>query len=116
MQLCAQDLKRYLDSKNETVRQEYVLSNSAFSYASVLVEVIDKVIKLFLIALVRGYQLFLSNFMGGQCRFEPTCSFYALEALETHNSLKAICLIVSRLAACRPYGKSGYDPIPNSRR
>jgi putative membrane protein insertion efficiency factor len=67
--------------------------------------------KLF-IALVRGYQLFLSPFLGGSCRFQPTCSAYAIEALRMHGALRGTGLALRRLSACHPLGRSGFDPVP----
>ena len=65
-----------------------------------------------LIALVRGYQLVLSPFLGGACRFQPTCSAYAMEALRTHGALRGTGLALRRLSACHPLGRSGFDPVP----
>ena len=65
-----------------------------------------------LIALVRAYQLFLSPFLGGSCRFQPTCSVYAMEALRTHGALRGTGLTLRRLSACHPLGRSGFDPVP----
>lgn len=69
-----------------------------------------------LIALVRLYQLTLSPYLGGSCRFLPTCSAYAIEALGTHGALRGTVLAVRRLAACHPLGRSGYDPVPAVRK
>ncbi len=69
--------------------------------------------KLFLI-LIRLYQLTLSPYIGQHCRFYPTCSCYAQEALKTQALIKALFLITRRLVHCRPFGKSGYDPVPIS--
>jgi putative membrane protein insertion efficiency factor len=65
-----------------------------------------------LIALVRLYRLTLSPFLGGSCRFLPTCSAYAIEALETHGARRGSLLALRRLAACHPFGRSGFDPVP----
>lgn len=50
--------------------------------------------------------------LGHNCRFTPTCSQYALEALETHGALKGLALSVWRILRCNPFGKFGYDPVP----
>lgn len=65
-----------------------------------------------LIAIIRVYQLTLSPFLGGSCRFLPTCSAYSIEALRTHGARKGMVLAVRRLARCHPFGRSGYDPVP----
>jgi putative membrane protein insertion efficiency factor len=67
-----------------------------------------------LIALVRGYQLTLSPFLGGSCRFLPTCSEYAREALERHGAWRGSWLALRRLSRCHPLGASGFDPVPAS--
>jgi putative membrane protein insertion efficiency factor len=65
-----------------------------------------------LIALIRGYQLTLSPFVGGACRFAPSCSAYAREAIERHGAWRGSWLALRRLAKCHPFGGSGYDPVP----
>ena len=65
-----------------------------------------------LILLVRAYQVVLSPLFSGCCRFEPSCSNYMIEALQTHGVLKGFCLGVRRLLRCHPFGESGYDPVP----
>jgi len=67
-----------------------------------------------LIALVRAYQLTLSPFLGGSCRFLPTCSVYAIEALETHGAWRGSALALRRLSSCHPFGRSGHDPVPSA--
>lgn len=62
--------------------------------------------------LIRVYQLCLSPFLGKCCRFYPSCSEYALEALKKHGSLKGVWLIVRRLAKCHPWHSGGNDPVP----
>ncbi|MEM1162628.1 MAG: membrane protein insertion efficiency factor YidD [Pseudomonadota bacterium] len=67
-----------------------------------------------LIALpVRAYRLFGSPWVGRNCRFQPTCSEYALEALAKHGAIKGTWLTIRRLGRCRPGGGDGYDPVPD---
>jgi len=61
---------------------------------------------------IRAYQLLLSPLLGCNCRFTPSCSCYALEAIETHGAYKGGLLTVKRLLRCHPFAKAGYDPIP----
>ena len=61
---------------------------------------------------VRGYQLLVSPFLPPACRFLPTCSEYAVEAIEHHGAGRGVVLALLRLARCHPWGGSGYDPIP----
>lgn len=67
-----------------------------------------------LIALIRGYQLTLSPFLGGSCRFLPTCSAYAIEAIAAHGAWRGSTLALRRLSKCHPLGRSGFDPVPPS--
>jgi len=61
---------------------------------------------------VRAYQVTLSPLFSGCCRFEPSCSNYALEALRVHGAWKGSLLAIRRLLRCRPFGPYGYDPVP----
>ncbi|MEM9166454.1 MAG: membrane protein insertion efficiency factor YidD [Planctomycetota bacterium] len=61
---------------------------------------------------VRVYQFTLSPLLGGQCRFHPTCSVYAISALREHGAWRGGRLAVRRLLRCHPFGKGGYDPVP----
>ncbi len=65
-----------------------------------------------LIQLVRLYRIAISPWLGGNCRFDPTCSNYAIEALQDHGILKGSWLAVRRIGRCHPWGGSGYDPVP----
>jgi putative membrane protein insertion efficiency factor len=65
-----------------------------------------------LIALVRGYRLLLSPWLGSACRFTPTCSAYALAALERHGSAAGSYLTLARLARCHPWCAGGIDEVP----
>jgi putative membrane protein insertion efficiency factor len=64
------------------------------------------------IVLLRAYQLLLSPFTGGACRFEPSCSAYAITAVETHGAWRGLRLALKRVASCHPLGRSGFDPVP----
>jgi putative membrane protein insertion efficiency factor len=64
------------------------------------------------LVLIRAYQLLLSPFAGGACRFEPSCSHYALTAVETHGALRGLWLALRRVSSCHPLGRSGFDPVP----
>jgi hypothetical protein len=66
-----------------------------------------------LIALVRGYRFFLSPWLGSACRFEPTCSAYALQALERHGAAAGSYLTLHRLGRCHPWCAGGCDPVPD---
>jgi len=61
---------------------------------------------------VRAYQLSFSALLGRQCRFLPTCSHYAMEALERHGTLKGSALAFRRFLRCHPFAAAGYDPVP----
>lgn len=68
-----------------------------------------------LIALVKLYQLLLSPFLGGQCRFYPSCSNYAIEAIETHGAWRGSLLAARRILRCHPFSVGGADPVPPAR-
>ena len=63
-------------------------------------------------ALIWVYQATLSGFLGQRCRFYPSCSHYALEAIDTHGSLKGSLLAVKRVSRCHPFTEGGVDPVP----
>lgn len=68
-----------------------------------------------LIAIVRGYRLLLSPWLGGACRFTPTCSHYAIEALQRHGAGHGSYLAARRLLRCGPWCTGGHDPVPPTR-
>ncbi|MGN1085338.1 MAG: membrane protein insertion efficiency factor YidD [Lachnospiraceae bacterium] len=66
-----------------------------------------------LIAMIRFYQKYISPYKGGSCcRFIPTCSQYALEALEKYGAFKGSLLAIRRILRCHPFHAGGYDPVP----
>ncbi len=71
-----------------------------------------KIISKALIFLVRIYQVTISPLLGANCRYSPTCSAYAVDALKIHGPFKGLWLAIKRIASCHPWGGSGYDPVP----
>jgi uncharacterized protein len=68
--------------------------------------------KIILIGLIEGYQKYLSPLKPPMCRFQPTCSQYAIAALQTHGILKGSWLATCRICRCHPLHPGGYDPVP----
>jgi len=64
------------------------------------------------LSVLRGYKLMLSPLFAGSCRFLPSCSDYAREAIVEHGLIKGVWLAGRRLGRCHPFGSSGYDPVP----
>ena len=69
-------------------------------------------IRRLMVLCIRGYQKFISPYLGDNCRFYPTCSQYAIEALEVHGVIKGSILAAWRILRCNPLGKPGFDPVP----
>lgn len=67
--------------------------------------------KIFVI-IIRKYQMFISPLFGAKCRFIPTCSNYAIEAIEKYGVIYGMYLSVGRILRCNPFGPVGYDPVP----
>jgi uncharacterized protein len=65
-----------------------------------------------LVVLVAAYRYALSPMLGRSCRFHPSCSEYAQEALERHGALRGIWLALRRIGRCHPWHRGGYDPVP----
>jgi len=78
--------------------------------------VVSKALCLPIVGLIWVYRFTLSPIVGGQCRFEPTCSRYALESYRVHGLLRGTSLMVRRLLRCHPFNRGGYDPVPLNRR
>jgi hypothetical protein len=72
----------------------------------------SRAVRALLLGLIRLYQLTLSPWLGRRCRYEPTCSRYAAEALTRFGVRRGVWLAAKRLGRCHPWGRSGYDPVP----
>ncbi len=72
-------------------------------------------IRSFLIGVVKAYRLLLSPWIGDSCRFEPSCSAYALQALKVHGAAAGSYLILMRLGRCHPWCRAGHDPVPDEK-
>ena len=77
-----------------------------------LVRALSRLLALPLIGLVKLYRLLLSPLVGQHCRFTPTCSIYAIEALQAHGAVRGSLLAAHRLSRCHPWCEGGYDPVP----
>src|SRR4026209_1041697 len=71
-----------------------------------------RILSLPFIAVIKLYQWIISPVLGPKCRFTPSCSHYAAEALKKHGVFKGLWLAVKRISRCHPWGGSGYDPVP----
>ena len=74
--------------------------------------IINKPVSMFFILLIKTYRLCLSPFLGSNCRFDPTCSEYGIQAFKKHNLIKAFVLIGKRVFRCHPFSSGGADPLP----
>ena len=79
-----------------------------------IVQTVFNLPKNILIWLVNAYRLLLSPWLGGDCRFEPTCSVYALQALKKHGAISGAALAACRIARCQPWCQGGHDPVPSA--
>tara|TARA_B100000035_G_scaffold195901_1_gene167335 strand:- start:899 stop:1120 length:222 start_codon:yes stop_codon:yes gene_type:complete len=68
------------------------------------------------IFLVKAYQITISPLIGSNCRFQPTCSQYMIEAIDNHGVMKGLSLGIKRISKCHPFGSSGYDPVPKEKK
>jgi uncharacterized protein len=73
----------------------------------------QKIIQQFFILILTAYRGFISPLLGPNCRFTPSCSRYALEAIQKQGTVRGLYLTFKRLSRCHPGGKAGYDPVPN---
>lgn len=66
-----------------------------------------------LTGIIRIYQIAISPYLPNNCRYSPTCSQYAIEALQEHGFFKGSWLAIKRIGRCHPWAKGGYDPVPH---
>jgi hypothetical protein len=76
------------------------------------VKLLNKILSLPIIALIRFYQWVISPILGPKCRYTPTCSAYALQAIRKYGFFKGMKLALKRIGRCHPWGGHGYDPVP----
>ncbi|VAW88758.1 Membrane protein insertion efficiency factor YidD [hydrothermal vent metagenome] len=69
-----------------------------------------------LILFIKGYQLLISPLLGNNCRFYPSCSHYAQDAIEMHGGVKGLWLTIRRLLRCHPFHPGGFDPVPDNKK
>lgn len=81
-----------------------------------MLDALGKLLAWPLLALVWLYRMLVSPWLGANCRFEPTCSQYALQALREHGAFRGSWLAAKRIGRCHPWGGTGYDPVPGSKR
>ena len=72
----------------------------------------DSAMKKIIILLIRGYRYLISPYIPSSCRYHPSCSSYAIEAIERHGVITGTILALRRLARCHPFHEGGYDPVP----
>lgn len=77
-----------------------------------MLKALGRLLALPLVLLVRIYSYVISPLLGTNCRYEPTCSTYAIEALQKYGAFRGTALAARRIARCHPWGGSGYDPLP----
>jgi hypothetical protein len=106
--------QRPLPNKREWARSAPALRSASTQASALWVGVADaltQVIGALLISLVRLYQLTLSPLLGPSCRFHPTCSAYAMEAIRQYGPLRGTRRALRRLARCHPWSEGGFDPV-----
>ncbi|GGG62125.1 hypothetical protein BXY58_2597 [Epilithonimonas arachidiradicis] len=89
--------------------------DSVFDFSAIFVLLkimLNKILTFPIVILIKFYQLAISPWLGKNCRYDPTCSHYTLEALKVHGLFKGSWLAIKRIGSCHPWGGEGYDPVP----
>ena len=81
-----------------------------------MINIFEKSIKILILILLKAYKFLISPFLGTNCRFLPSCSDYACEAITKKGVIKGGVLAIKRLTKCHPWGKSGYDPVKKQKK
>lgn len=77
-----------------------------------MLKLLHRIVRWKLLLVIKVYQSVISPWIPASCRYTPTCSAYAKEAIEKHGSIKGLVLTIKRIGTCHPWGGSGYDPVP----
>lgn len=77
---------------------------------------LKRIVEKFFILLIKFYQVSISPLLGSNCRYSPTCSQYAIDALKTWGPIKGTWLGIKRISKCHPFGGHGYDPVPKKKK
>src|SRR5690606_2841811 len=93
-------------------RQRWAITNASARCGSFCAEPGTRSVGRLLVALIRLYQIALSPLLGAHCRFTPTCSNYAIDAIRKHGALVGTGYTIWRLLRCQPFCRGGYDPVP----
>jgi len=93
------------------VKVDLIFDFSAI-FVSVNLKMLNRILTFPFVVLIKFYQFFISPWLGKNCRYEPTCSHYTLEALKVHGFFKGSWLAIKRISSCHPWGGEGYDPVP----
>ena len=79
-----------------------------------MISLINRVLASLILLPIKLYQLCISPFIGSRCRFYPTCSSYAVDAINSHGPIKGSILAIKRISRCHPWSDGGYDPVPDT--
>ncbi|MEL0151846.1 MAG: membrane protein insertion efficiency factor YidD [Halieaceae bacterium] len=79
-----------------------------------MIAFINRVLASLIVVPIKLYQLCISPFIGSRCRFYPSCSAYAVDAISSHGPVKGIILGIKRISRCHPWSDGGYDPVPDT--
>ena len=95
-------------------QQKFTAINLFTNIVDVVLNIIMFPIKLICILMIYFYKIFISPILPKSCKYIPSCSQYALEAIKKHGVVKGIFLAVKRILKCNPHSHGGYDPVPNN--
>lgn len=85
-------------------------------FLQLIFKVLKRIVEKFFILLIKFYQVSISPLLGSNCRYSPTCSQYAIDAIKTWGPIKGTWLGIKRISKCHPFGGHGYDPVPKKKK